>query len=88
MLTCDVPNRKFPPIFTKPLPAKVHPLASEPDKSTIPRDERTKQLGRALPFIAPWLVGFFALTLYPFAASLYWSFCQYDLLNDPTWGRQ
>ncbi len=60
-------------------------MASESQQTSISRDERIKQLGRALPFIAPWLVGFFALTLYPFAASLYWSFCRYDLLNEPTW---
>lgn len=40
---------------------------------------------RALPFLAPWLVGFLSLTLFPFAASLYWSFCQYDLLTEPRW---
>ncbi len=42
-------------------------------------------LKRALPFIAPWLFGFFTLTLYPFAASLYWSFCRFDLLGSPEW---
>ena len=40
---------------------------------------------RPLPFIAPWLVGFLTLTLFPFAASLYWSFCRYDLLTPPRW---
>lgn len=44
-----------------------------------------KQLRGALPFLAPWLVGFVTLTLYPFAASLYWSFCRYDLLTPPQW---
>lgn len=39
----------------------------------------------ALPFVAPWLVGFLVLTVYPFAASLYWSFCRYDLLTAPQW---
>ena len=40
---------------------------------------------RALPFISPWLIGFLALTVFPFAASLYWSFCRYDLLTEPQW---
>lgn len=44
-----------------------------------------KRLGTALPFIAPWLAGFLALTAYPFLMSLYWSFCKYDLLNPPKW---
>ncbi len=35
--------------------------------------------------IAPWLVGFSVLVVYPFAASLYWSFCRYDLLGEPRW---
>ena len=39
----------------------------------------------ALPFIGPWLIGFALLTVYPFLASLYWSFCRYDLLSDPQW---
>ena len=37
----------------------------------------------ALPFVGPWLVGFAALVAWPFAASLYWSFCRYDLLTPP-----
>ena len=36
-----------------------------------------------LAFISPWLVGFLALIAWPFAASLYWSFCRYDLLSPP-----
>lgn len=34
-------------------------------------------------FIAPWLVGFCGLIVYPFAASFYWSLCHYDLLSPP-----
>jgi len=34
-------------------------------------------------FISPWVVGFILLTAYPFAASLYWSFCRYDMLTPP-----
>ena len=34
-------------------------------------------------FSSPWLVGFSALVLFPFAASLYWSFCQYDMVHSP-----
>ena len=35
--------------------------------------------------VSPWLIGFVSLTLYPFLASLYWSFCSYDLLGEPRW---
>jgi multiple sugar transport system permease protein len=37
----------------------------------------------ALLFISPWLVGFVLLIAFPFAASLYWSFTQYDLVDAP-----
>ncbi len=36
-----------------------------------------------LLFISPWLMGFLLLILFPFAASFYWSLCQYDLLSPP-----
>lgn len=32
-------------------------------------------------FVSPWGLGFTLLVAYPFAASLYWSFCRYDLLS-------
>lgn len=34
-------------------------------------------------FLTPWLLGFFGLTLIPMVASLYFSFCQYDMLTPP-----
>jgi multiple sugar transport system permease protein len=36
-----------------------------------------------LLFCSPWIVGFVLLFLWPFAASLYWSLCQFDLINPP-----
>lgn len=36
-------------------------------------------------FVSPWLIGFLLLVVYPFAMSLYWSFCQYDLLSPPSY---
>ncbi len=35
--------------------------------------------------VSPWFMGFAVLTVYPFLASLYWSFCRYDLLSSPKW---
>ena len=46
---------------------------------------RARQLRLGLLFVLPWSIGFLILTAYPFAASLYWSFCQYDLLTKPDW---
>jgi multiple sugar transport system permease protein len=34
-------------------------------------------------FISPWLLGFLGLVVYPFVTSLWWSFCDYDLLSAP-----
>lgn len=36
-------------------------------------------------FIAPFLIGLFAFTLYPFVMSLYLSFTDYDILTKPEW---
>lgn len=36
-------------------------------------------------FSLPWWIGFLALFAWPFAASLYWSLCDYDLINRPSW---
>ncbi len=44
-----------------------------------------RELKIGLLMIGPWLVGFLVLTLYPFVASFYWSFCEYDLLSEPRW---
>ena len=38
-----------------------------------------------LAFVSPWLLGFLGLTLYPIVASIYFSFCDYDVLSRPVW---
>ncbi|MFH0878928.1 MAG: sugar ABC transporter permease [Lentisphaerota bacterium] len=38
-----------------------------------------------LAFISPWIAGFVAFTVYPVGASLYYSFCDYDVLSKPVW---
>ena len=35
--------------------------------------------------MSPWIIGFSVFILYPMIASLYYSFTNYDLLEDPTW---
>ncbi len=44
-----------------------------------------QRLLTGLAFISPWLLGFAAFTVYPVAASLYYSFCDYDVLSRPIW---
>ena len=51
--------------------------------SMSPGDRRI--LWTALAFISPWIVGFGVFTLYPVIASLYYSFCDYDVLSRPIW---
>ena len=43
-----------------------------------------RNLRTALPFIAPWIVGFIAFTLYPIVYSLYLSFTNYSGFGDAT----
>jgi multiple sugar transport system permease protein len=48
------------------------------------RSER-RDLARGLAFISPWIVGFLAFTLLPVVLSLYYSFCDFSLLQSPAW---
>jgi len=38
---------------------------------------------RGLAFLSPWLIGFAVFTLVPVLLSLYYSFCDYSLLQPP-----
>lgn len=38
-----------------------------------------------LLFASPWIIGFTVFTAYAIGASLYYSFCRYDLLSAPQW---
>jgi multiple sugar transport system permease protein len=40
---------------------------------------------RGYLFIAPWLIGFAVFVAWPLAASLWLSFCRYDLVSPPQW---
>jgi multiple sugar transport system permease protein len=46
---------------------------------------RAKKLCTGLAFCAPWIIGFSTFTLYPVAASLYYSFCDYSVLQPAIW---
>jgi multiple sugar transport system permease protein len=49
----------------------------------LSREDR-RNLRTALPFIAPWIIGFLAFTLYPIFYSLYLSFTNYSGFGDAT----
>jgi multiple sugar transport system permease protein len=42
-----------------------------------------KNLMMGLLFIMPWILGFSLFQLYPICKSVYYSFCEYDVLNPP-----
>lgn len=44
-----------------------------------------KQNGVGYLFLAPWLIGLFALSAIPMGASLYLSFTDYDMFTSPSW---
>jgi len=48
------------------------------------RGER-RNLALGLLFVSPWIAGFLVFTLYPLAASVFYSFCDYDVLSKPVW---
>lgn len=58
-------------------------------RKLVPPSESRRRAFRSwwagVGFASPWLVGLLALFVYPFLVSLYWSFCQYDLINPPRW---
>ncbi|MEJ3659041.1 sugar ABC transporter permease [Actinomycetes bacterium KLBMP 9759] len=47
--------------------------------------DRTKEAVAGYVFLSPWLLGLFGVTLLPMLYSLYLSFTDYDLLQDPEW---
>jgi multiple sugar transport system permease protein len=71
---------------------------AEPQHSGAPDGARRSRLARfkltraerrglrtGLLFISPWLVGFLAFNLYPAVASLYYSFTNLKILQEPRW---
>ena len=44
-----------------------------------------KTLMTGLAFTSPWILGFLLFTLYPVGASIFYSFCDYDVLSSPVW---
>ena len=40
---------------------------------------------KGIAFVSPWIVGFVAFTAIPIGLSLYYSFCDYSLLQEPVW---
>jgi multiple sugar transport system permease protein len=45
----------------------------------------TRRSLTGIGFVLPWLIGLATFTLYPVIASLYYSFCDYSVLESPVW---
>jgi len=58
--------------------------SSRRGRLNLTRVER-RNLRTGLLFISPWLVGFLAFNLYPAIASLYYSFTNFKILQEPRW---
>lgn len=54
------------------------------NRRLVPRKDLKDNLIGYL-FLAPWLIGFFVLTLYPMLQSLLYSFTDFDLFSTPNW---
>ena len=45
---------------------------------------RKKEAVHGLLFVLPWIIGFFAFTIYPIISSFYYSLCNYNVIGKPT----
>src|SRR3954470_22347732 len=50
-----------------------------------PHPHDRNDLAKGLAFLSPWLVGFTLFTAIPIGMALYFSFCDYGLLDKPLW---
>jgi multiple sugar transport system permease protein len=55
------------------------------DPPAVARPDRRREAVAGYVFLTPWLLGLFGITLLPMLYSLYLSFTDYDLLQDPEW---
>ncbi|MBA3380043.1 MAG: sugar ABC transporter permease, partial [Chloroflexia bacterium] len=62
---------------------RVHGVSEQPRRKSrfgISDETRAGWL-----MISPWIVGFIVFTMFPFVASLYFSFTDYDVISSPEW---
>jgi len=64
--------------------AGLNGLASGRMIAAMTRKQR-RDLRNGLLFISPWIVGFCVFMLYPIVSSLFFSFCDYSVLERPVW---
>ncbi|MBN1460120.1 MAG: sugar ABC transporter permease, partial [Armatimonadetes bacterium] len=47
------------------------------------KEKRAMRTG--LAFVSPWIIGFAIFMVYPILASVYYSFCEYSVLDKARW---
>lgn len=50
-----------------------------------PLSRRRRRVAIGLAFVSPWAIGFLVFTLFPFIATLYYSFTNYDIVGRAKW---
>src|SRR5690554_2844979 len=56
---------------------------ADPERIRSRRRRTRRQLFKGLFFISPWIIGFLIFSLYPIAASFYYSLTSYSVLRQP-----
>ncbi|WP_084960583.1 carbohydrate ABC transporter permease [Thermoactinospora rubra] len=69
-------------VAVEPRAAQLRPPAHRREKK---QPWKRREARTAYVFLAPWFLGLFAITIGPILASLYLSFTEYNLLEDPKW---
>jgi pectin-derived oligosaccharide transport system permease protein len=72
------------PAAAPPGETVIRRSAAGPPVAGVRRDRRREAVAGYV-FLSPWLLGLFGITLLPMLYSLYLSFTDYDLLQDPDW---
>ncbi|MDI7275100.1 MAG: hypothetical protein QME94_03895, partial [Anaerolineae bacterium] len=49
------------------------------------RTQRQRNIVNGILFASPWILGLVLFYLYPILSSLYYSFCEYSILQAPKW---
>ena len=60
-------------------------ISADCEPTDVSTSTETRNLFKGLAFISPWLVGFSVFMLLPIALSLYYSFCDYNLIQRPVY---
>ena len=69
-------------ITTKPSMAAP---AAPARRAATPKRTKLRRRMTVLAFMSPWIIGITVFFAYPLLATIYYSFTNFDLINDPTW---